>query len=91
MFALREFLLCEKEKAKAFSSCQPPNLEVLGNKASSSTYYPQKIPQSNCFKTLKKTLKSAIGMEPCRDQTVYSCKAGQSSEQPNGPQELAPL
>lgn len=30
-------------------------------------------------------------MEPCRDQTVYSCKEGQSSEQPNGPWELAPL
>lgn len=54
MFALREFILCEKQKAKAFSSCQPPSLEELGSKASSSTYYPQKIPQSNCLKTLKK-------------------------------------
>lgn len=35
MFPLREFVLCEKEKAKAFSSRQPPSLEVLGNKASS--------------------------------------------------------
>jgi len=56
MFALREFLLCEKEKAKAFSSCQSPSLEVLVNKANSSTYYPQKISQSNCVKTLKKPL-----------------------------------
>lgn len=27
VFALRDFLLCEKEKAEAFSGCQPVGLE----------------------------------------------------------------
>lgn len=37
VFALREFLLCEKQKPKAFSSCQSPSFVVPGNQASSST------------------------------------------------------
>lgn len=43
MFAPREFLLCEKQKAKAFSSCQSPSFVMPGNQASSSTCCLQKI------------------------------------------------
>lgn len=43
VIALREFLLCEKQKAKAFSSCQSPSFVVPGNQASSSTCCLQKI------------------------------------------------
>jgi len=39
-FTLREFLLHKKQKVKAFSIFLSSSLELLGNKASSSTHYP---------------------------------------------------
>lgn len=43
VFALREFLLYEKQKPKVFSSCRSPSLVVPGNQASFSTQCLQKI------------------------------------------------
>lgn len=60
---------------------------VPGSQASSSTCCLQKILQRNCSGTFQKNLRSAAGMEACRDQTGNSSE-GQSSEQAHGPEEL---